>query len=168
MHVYDQDDNDSLDPSELKAAIEDVYPRYVWPADYWLSMESIRDGVPTQMMGDPVSFEVTYAFNSIGLPFGCAWMSQYMTDLEEGNSEDAAESLTVLRAWTSSSVWAEFDQERWQGGLDEAELGDPSVIRQFVNQSCSGFPFEANPTATAGHGHSGHPENAVYGVISHP
>src|SRR5699024_1609426 len=91
VHEFDQDNNDSLDPPELKAAVEHIYPLYTWPNEYWLSMESIHDGVPTEMMGDPVSFELTYVFTTVDFPFGCAWMSQYVSDLEQGDTVQAGQ-----------------------------------------------------------------------------
>lgn len=147
---YDADGSGSLDADELATAVEDRYPKMIWPAAYAVSLDDLLAKIDASAQA---SWPIGSEFRVLEMPAVCAWFEVFLDAYDGGNTlqQPAAldQAMYVLGGVRSMSA------EESLGAIDAiryATLGDDTLIRAYVDegpcQDEAWFETGTTPVAT--------------------
>lgn len=143
---YDANGDGSLDAGELATAVEERYPKIIWPEAYAVPVEDLLAGIEAS---DVVSWPIGSEFRVLEVPAVCAWFTVYLDAYESGNTlqqpaalDQAMYVLGGARGLTTGESLAAVD------GVRYATLGDPARIQAFVEDGPCDDPIGSVPDAT--------------------
>lgn len=153
--TFDEDGNGDFTAEEMTNAIRAIYAYYVWPPDYYVTVETIvAQSSTTATLPDGQQVGVHYAIEdfrgAIDVRHHCAWILQWGHYYELGETELADQVLDVLVITTEDGAMAEYDKGRFQDWINQARLGDVSMIMLFVEEPgmCSGWTWDSPPPSS--------------------
>ena len=143
---YDTNGDGSLDAGELATAVEERYPKIIWPEAYVVPLEDLLAGIEAS---DVSSWDIGAEFRVLEVPAICAWFTAYLDVYERGDTlqqpaalDQAMYVLGGARGLTTDEALAAVD------GIRYATLGDPARIQAFVADGPCDDPIGSVPAAT--------------------
>ena len=138
---FDIDGDGSYTYDELVRAVQHLFPAYEWPENYRVTPEMLVskfDPLP-----DPAApqFEVQYEYTLIGLYHVCAWGHAWLDAFRVGDAELIAESEHQLQDVALVNPVFIYIKDDLAQIFNQAKLGDPSAIQQYVDNSCAPYTF---------------------------
>lgn len=157
---YDMDGDGSLNAEELATAVEERYPKMIWPEAYVVPLEDLLAAVEAS---EQASWPIATEFRVLEIPAVCAWFEAYLDAYDSGNTlqqpaaiDQAMYVLGGVRSMTPEESLGAVDAIRY------ATLGDASRMEAYVAegpcQDASWFDTgDATPVAS--------PVSRVRGVV---
>ena len=97
----------------------------------------------------PVRYQKGFEYTVLEGRNQCAWLLTWRDALLAGDDATVDEALDRLRTLVEESpVMVPYDQERWLGWIEQAQLGDPSMLQGFTG-GCTDIIWETPTPAPA-------------------
>lgn len=147
---YDVDGDGSLNADELSTAVEERYPKMIWPETHVVPLDDLLAAIDAS---DQASWPIGAEFRVLEVPAVCAWFTAYLVTWEQGNTlqqpaalDQATYVLGGVRSMTPEESLGAVDAIRY------ATLGDASRIQEYVEkgpcQEDAWFETTATPAAS--------------------
>lgn len=145
---FDTDGDGFYTFEEFQQAVAALYPSYEWPDNYHVDPTTLLDSFAWSAE-QGARFEVGGEYTIIGVRHECAWEIAWLDGYREGDAALMEESLAQLRTVAlenpmSDSSTRDYLKEMFQ----RAELADPAMIQQNVDNNCSREDFISPASAT--------------------
>jgi hypothetical protein len=146
--TYDVDGDGVLNADELGTAVEERYPKIIWPEAYAVPLEDLLAAIDAS---DQASWPINSEFRVLEIPAVCAWFHAYLDAHERGNTlqqpaalDQAMYVLGGVRSLTAEESLGAVDAIRY------ATLGNAGLIEAYVEEGpCQNQSwFDDHPDAT--------------------
>lgn len=148
---FDRDGDGFYTFDDLEQAVNELFPTYEWPENYQITPVLMLKGF-AQNPDD--RWEEGYEFTLVGLYHVCAWDRAWLDAYREGNTALMEESLYQLQDVALENPVFTYIREPLGQMFERASLGDPTLIQQYVDNSCATYEFltpeAGTPRATVG------------------
>lgn len=142
---FDSDGDGFYTFDELEQAVTALFTSYDWPQNYQVDLDNLTSDIAA-MSGPNDQFEAPGEYTIVGLYHVCAWEHAWLDAYREGNARLMEESLDQLQGAALDNPMFVAIQEDLRERFERAELGDPSMIQQDVDNSCNSYEF-VTPTS---------------------
>jgi hypothetical protein len=130
--THDADSDGVLDADELGTAVEERYPKIIWPEAYAVPLEDLLAAIEES---EQASWPINSEFRVLEIPALCSWFYAYLDAYERGNTlqqpaalDQAMYVLGGVRSMTAEESLGAVDAIRY------ATLGDASLIEAYVEE----------------------------------
>lgn len=126
--------------------------QFEWPPGVTITSDLILAG--PQGSHDPRRdrFQLGLETGVVQMWHHCAWLGTWLDAFRIGDSVLQAESLAIAGAgFDIGPAMDPGSQEFIDGMVQKADLGDPSVVQQFISANCvflNGYPWWSSPVAS--------------------
>jgi hypothetical protein len=129
---YDEDGNGMLDAGELATAVEERYPKVIWPVAHVVPLEDLLAAIEAS---EQAAWPISAEFRVLEIPAVCAWFEAYQDAYAGGDAFQQAAALDMA-TYTLGGARS-LSTEELLGGVDAiryATLGDASLIDAYVEE----------------------------------
>lgn len=141
----DADGDGMYTSTEFQAAISALFGYYEWPARYTPDVETATSWYGEGELADAL-FQVPGEYTVVGMYFKCAWGQTWLDAFADGDTASMDESMRNLREeLVINPLNAHSAQDHNKEIYDKASLGEPALLRQFVDVACGGMDWIALP-----------------------
>lgn len=144
---FDSDGDGFYTFDELEQAVTALFTSYDWPQNYQVDLDNLKSDLAA-MSGPNDQFEAPGEYTIVGLYHVCAWELAWLDAYQEGDARLMEESLDQLRGAALDNPMFVAIQEDLGERFERAELGDPLLIQQDVDNSCTSYEFVTPTSAT--------------------
>ncbi len=146
---FDKDGNGYYDYNELYAAVDAEIGKWQWPKQYPATAEILTRGFASRKdSGD--RWQVPYERTIVEMANRCVWEATWVEAYKAGDSALQGKSIEQwqLNLKTQVSMIDPGGMAFEQNMLDQAKLGNPGPIQQWLTNNCSILGnFVASPAA---------------------
>lgn len=129
---YDTDGDGVLSADELATAVEERYPKVIWPEAHVVPLEDLLAAIDAS---EQESWEIGSEFRVLEIPTVCAWFHAYLGAYEGGDAFQQSAALDM--ATYSLGGTRTLSPEELLGAVDAiryATLGDASLVEAYVEE----------------------------------
>ncbi len=137
---------------EFVRGVEWAIGQFEWPPNVTITSDLIL--AQPQGSHDPRRdrFQVGLETGMVQMWHHCAWLGTWLDALRTGDSALQDESLAIASSgFDIGPSMSPGSQAFIDGMLQKAELGDPSVVQQFIDANCvflNGYPWWPSPAVS--------------------
>lgn len=141
----DADGDGFYTAQEMQAAVTALFAYFEWPARYTPDVEAATSWFGEGALADAL-FQVPGEYTAVGMYFKCAWGQTWLDAFAGGDTSTMDESMRNLREeLLLNPLDNRSAQDHNKDIYDKASLGDPALLRQFVDVNCGGMEWIAHP-----------------------